>query len=136
MTQLSNVPMQPNPSAVERPMTLIEKLEQKASQYLQYQKCAEALHDVCYFGGNVAGLVEAIEVVKQHSEWVPCSERMPNDGENVLFHSIHSRTVSLGCRNKYGREYLWDITDSCGYELDRNISHWQPLPQPPSEVQA
>ena len=27
MTQLSNVPMQPNPSAVERPLTLIEKIQ-------------------------------------------------------------------------------------------------------------
>ena len=27
MTQLSNVPMQPKPDAVERPLTLVEKLE-------------------------------------------------------------------------------------------------------------
>ena len=29
MTQLSNVPMQPKPDAVERPLTLVEKLERE-----------------------------------------------------------------------------------------------------------
>ena len=29
MTQLSNVPMQPKPDAVERPLILVEKLEQE-----------------------------------------------------------------------------------------------------------
>lgn len=135
MTQLSNVPMQPNPNAVERPMTLIEKLEQKESEASQMMQADDAPFPYHYMAGKLNAFREIVNIVKQHSEWVPCSERMPNDGENVLFHSIHSRTVSLGCRNKYGREYLWDITDSCGYELDRNISHWQPLPQPPSEVQ-
>lgn len=136
MTQLSNVPMQPNPNAVERPLTLIEQLEQKRDHHNHFLETCRNDRDKAYHSFGKKCYQEAINIVKQHSEWVPCSERMPNDGENVLFHSIHSRTVSLGCRNKYGREYLWDITDSCGYELDRNISHWQPLPQPPSEVQA
>ena len=32
MTQLSNVPMQPKPDAVERHMTLIEKLERELAK--------------------------------------------------------------------------------------------------------
>ena len=118
-------------AAVERPLTLIEKLEKKRDAWFeQHKKYGDREARSC---GNA--IDECIDIVKQYSDWVSCSERMPNDGENVLFHSMHSRTVSLGCRNKYAREYLWDIADSCGYELDRNISHWQPLPKPPSEVQ-
>ena len=51
--------------AVER-LTLIEKLEKKATQYLQCKKDAKTLHDVRYFGGNANGFTEAINIVKQH----------------------------------------------------------------------
>ena len=46
--------------------TLIEKLEKKATQYLQCKKDAKTLHDVRYFGGNANGFTEAINIVKQH----------------------------------------------------------------------
>ena len=52
--------------ATERPMTLVEKLEKKATQYLQCKKDAKTLHDVRYFGGNANGFTEAINIVKQH----------------------------------------------------------------------
>ena len=69
MTQLSNVPMQPNPNTVERPLTLIEKLER------EYQKWCE-LEDKSEFGsgeaidarGRTRGLKDAIDIVKQHSQ--------------------------------------------------------------------
>ena len=49
-----------------QPKTLIEKLEKKATQYLQCKKDAKTLHDVRYFGGNANGFTEAINIVKQH----------------------------------------------------------------------
>ena len=51
--------------ATER-LTLIEKLEKKATQYLQCKKDAKTLHDVRYFGGNANGFTEAINIVRQH----------------------------------------------------------------------
>ena len=47
MTQLSNVQMQPNPSAVERPQTLIEKLEQEVNRLLEI-KAQEKPHSLGY----------------------------------------------------------------------------------------
>ena len=66
MTQLSNVPMQPNPSAVER-LTLIEKLEQEVNRLLEL-KAQEKPHSLGYvfLGHHIAATVNAINIVKQH----------------------------------------------------------------------
>jgi hypothetical protein len=68
MTQLSNVPMQPNPNAVERPLTMIEKLEQKIesleNSFKQYPIVNDEIATV--HASIVAGLKMAIAIVKQH----------------------------------------------------------------------
>lgn len=66
MTQLSNVPMQPNPSATER-LTLIEKLEQEVKRLLEL-KAQEKPHSLGYvfLGHHIAATVNAINIVKQH----------------------------------------------------------------------
>ena len=72
MTQLiSNVLMQPKPTdAGERPLTLVEKLEQEKSE------AKDTLADISKYqhyrdlevmqGGKIAGLEIAIDIVKQH----------------------------------------------------------------------
>ena len=67
MTQLSNVPMQPNPSAVERTLTLVEKLEQEVKR-LGELKAQEKPHSLGYvfLGHHIAATVNAINIVKQH----------------------------------------------------------------------
>lgn len=140
MNQLiSNVLMQPKLDAVERPLTLVEKLEQKASQYLQYQKCAEALHDVCYFGGNVTGLVEAIEVVKQHqaeSGWISADERLPNEDGKYLVYCVGNRELTKD-RKELSIMRFNQKTKGGWFALSPlfKVIYWQPI-QPPSEVQA
>ena len=66
MTQLSNVPMQLNPTAVER-LTLIEKLEQEVKRLLEL-KAQEKPHSLGYvfLGHHIAATVNAINIVKQH----------------------------------------------------------------------
>ena len=68
MTQLSNVPMQPNPTdAVERPLTLVEKLEREVNRLLEL-KAQEKPHSLGYvfLGHHIAATVNAINIVKQH----------------------------------------------------------------------
>ena len=67
MTKLSNVPMQPNPNTVERPMTLIEKLEREVNRLLEL-KAQEKPHSLGYvfLGHHIAATVNAINIVKQH----------------------------------------------------------------------
>ena len=68
MTQLSNVPTQPNPSAVERPLTLIEKLEQARDNHNYYLETCGNDRDKAYHSFGKKCYQEAIAIVKQHSQ--------------------------------------------------------------------
>ena len=99
MTQLSNVPMQPNPSAVERPQTLIEKLEQERGYYLQeYQSCLDS-HDV------VNAIDSCINIVEAHSQET-CNWR---DNRGTALWECH-----------YGGDY----TGECGIEWNMPNNLW------------
>ena len=137
MTQLSSVPMQPNPSAAER-LTLIEKLEQKASQYLQYKNDAKTLHDVRYFGGNAAGLAEAINIVKQHSDWISADERLPPDNMMVLVYCNIRKTTGYAFvthQQAWSFYHFTKNSENQALAMVNDISTWMPIPKPPSEVQ-
>lgn len=129
MTQLiSNVLMQPKPDAVER-LTLIEKLENFRDTQTYYEATfADAVIDSC------------IDIVEQHqaeSGWVSVDERLPteNDGrvswgvnayKKYILVNIVSRGIVMTCR--------FNLTDKC-FETADKVTHWMPLPKPPSEVQ-
>ena len=68
MTQLSNTTMA-QMDAVERPLTLVEKLEQEVNR-LHELKAQEKPHSLGYvfLGHNISATVNAINIVKQHSE--------------------------------------------------------------------
>ena len=131
MTQLSNVLMQPNPSAVERPMTLIEKLEQKESEASQMMQADDAPFPYHYMAGKLNAFREIVNIVKQHSQET-CNWRN-NKGTGLW--ECH-----------YGGDY----TSDCGLEWNmsnkdspsENEMHFCPKcgkklveVQPPSEVQ-
>lgn len=134
MTQLiSNVLMQPKPDAQPRPQTLIEKLEKERkskSSLADYYKTV-ALEQF------VGGLEKAIAIVKQHSDWISVDEQLPteNDGrvswgvnayKKYILVNIVSRGIAMTCR--------FNLTDKC-FETADKVTHWMPLPKPPSEVQ-
>ena len=68
MTKLSNVPMQLNAGAVERPQTLIEKLEQEVNRLLELKAQEKTPHSLGYvfLGHHIAATVNAINIVTQH----------------------------------------------------------------------
>jgi hypothetical protein len=70
------------------------------------------------------------------SEWIKCSERMPNPGEPVDLWVGGNK----GCRlanyrlvknygGKAGNDFFEPVES--GISCVRNFSHWQPLPAPP-----
>ena len=67
MTQLSNVLMQPKPDAVERPLTLIEKLEREVKRLsdLKAKEKPDSL-EYMFLGHHIVATVNAINIVKQH----------------------------------------------------------------------
>lgn len=72
------------------------------------------------------GFQAAIDIVKQHSDWISVDERLPADNEEVLTYWSDEDVVIA-----YFMKGRFSFSD-CSGEI---ITHWQPLPQPPSEVQ-
>ena len=108
--------------------TLFEKLEVFRDTQTYYEATfADAVIDSC------------IDIVEQHqaeSGWVSVNKRLPaeNDGrvswgvnayKKYILVNIVSRGIAMTCR--------FNLTDKC-FETADKVTHWQPLPQPPSEV--
>ena len=138
MTQLiSNVLMQPKPDAVERPMTLVEKLEQKRDHHNHFLETCRNDRDKAYHSFGKKCYQEAINIVKQHqaeSGWVSVNERLP---ERVKLCFILAKSDTRGLCY-----HLGVCIDDIWFDyLDRKIQDtaifWQyaNIPQPPSEVQ-
>lgn len=64
------------------------------------------------------------------SEWIKCSERMPNDFEDVLVSD--GGNVEVMWRDCDG---FWDCWAPRNSNIDiDDVTHWMPLPEPPSLV--
>ena len=135
MTQLSNVPMQPNPSAVERPLTLIEKLEQvKQKNKDNFNKTGDRDYAVA-----IEVTQHCINIVKQHSDWVFFNNKLPKNLQRILVcfkeKGIISGTWFADSKNPNDGFFCSDNGLSDFYRLsDNTMDLWQPI-QPPSEVQ-
>ena len=77
---------------------------------------------------------EAIEIVKQEAEkrnngWIPCSERLPEDGETYLVTNAESFGQCHTYKGWYdGKHKIWHMEEN--FERKMNVVAWQPLPQP------
>lgn len=163
MTQLiSNVLMQPKQDAVERPLTLIEKLEQKIESLENSFKQSPIVNDeiATVHASIVAGLKMAINIVKQHSDWVSVEEELPvleyecgfrsfeptkfyqlidNEGglHNAYFSTNHypndDRALFTLCELDFYNG-KWIVDDEYEVITVNMVKLWKPL-QPPSETQ-
>lgn len=64
------------------------------------------------------------------SEWIKCSERMPDDFEDVLV--TDGANVEVMWRDCDGFRDCWAPRNS-NIDID-DVTHWMPLPEPPSLV--
>ena len=71
------------------------------------------------------------------AKWIPCSERMPEEGIPVLFHEpgVETYPYQMFVGFKKGRHWIpnADSTEQGDIEWERDewVSHWMPLPAPP-----
>lgn len=63
------------------------------------------------------------------ADWIKCSERMPGHGEDVLVHCRGGYIYT----SKYNSASVMFVCDDEGVVSCVDVTHWQPLPEPPQE---
>lgn len=141
MTQLiSNVLMQPKPDTVERPLTLVEKLEQLESGLRKDFINAAIGFPYEYKSGKLNGAREAIAIVKQHQSWrkMPSDEK-PQDMQayNLLLKNDSAEyptLYSVGLFRQYASGHVWlSLVEAETYIDESKILAWQPIEIPSNE---
>ena len=69
--------------------------------------------------------IEALDAVAEVPRWIPVTERLPENEDDVLTFSKYEffpgGDIDVACY--YPRAQRW--------EIDRNVTHWMPLPKAP-----
>ena len=63
------------------------------------------------------------------SEWIPVTDRLPEDGSDILAYAENGEDARIVPAN-YDRGTWFDC---CFNRVTENITHWMPLPEPPKE---
>lgn len=92
-------------------------------------------NDYCNYHRRSLSLTsETMELREKNGGWISVKERLPEDGQLVL---IFSHTVSPAKyrkdENEFGRYPNHTPQDRALHYYFDNVTHWQPLPTPPSE---
>ena len=66
------------------------------------------------------------------SEWIKCSERMPEDGDSVLVIDLDRNIITQA--SLFECNFYPDAMDFCiDYDDRLNVTHGMPLPAPPQD---
>ena len=148
MTQLSNVPMQPNPRAVERPLTLVERIQPILDDLMMecfkhgfHQKEMTEAEFIDYSRKNFyPPKREIIGILKQHQSWrkIPSDEK-PQDMQayNLLLKTDSTEyptLYSVGLFRQYASGHVWlSLVEAETYIDESKILAWQPMNMPSAE---
>lgn len=82
--------------------------------------------DKGYFNGVTFGITfkEPVFEAEKKSEWIPCSERLPEEGTRILFCDIDG---DVYCGERYYGGAWWDDRND---DHVKNVIAWMPLPEP------
>lgn len=67
------------------------------------------------------------------NEWISVKECLPEQGVDVLFYVPTAKRVDFGWLDDGSNGVLCFVGIVYGYDLP-DVSHWQPLPEPPINV--
>jgi hypothetical protein len=60
-------------------------------------------------------------------DWIPVTERLPGDGEEVL---AYCQKIGTQVAHLDGDAWYWGTSGILGFDA----THWQPLPAPPANA--
>lgn len=101
-------------------MTIERAIEILNPEHREHYDGLDEVNEACRMG---------MEALKRQ-KWIPCSERLPKECEDVLVFDSLGNTTFTGHYNKYDG---WDVDGFSALVYDFNITHWMPLPEPPEE---
>lgn len=84
------------------------------------------------------GIDTAIDIVKQHSDWISVDERLPPDNMMVLAYCNIRKTTGyafVSSQQAWSFYHFTKNSENQAMAMVNDISKWMPIPQPPSEVQ-
>lgn len=72
-------------------------------------------------------IVECIEAQPKVGEWIPCSERVPEESGTYIVNAIENHIVHVTFAKWMPRMKKWNLTGSRSYW---KVTAWMPLPEP------
>lgn len=111
----------------------------KLEHILEYAKQQRRFDQHCKIPPG--DMVEIVEIAMRKTGnspvspggWISCSERMPDDGQQVIILCDGAFVLYA----QYRDSEFFDVVRN-GEEFfetqSRNVTHWMPLPEPPQEV--
>lgn len=85
----------------------------------------EALNRAC---DRHIKMINSLPTIESASRWIPCSEIMPPEGENVLLCNTFSGNVAIGKLIRYNTSCCWKV-DHWDYGIE-DWQAWMPRPNP------
>lgn len=76
--------------------------------------------------GDIDALLDEIERLQAERRWIPVSERLPEEGVEVLVFDEKGDYLTDCLRRWQNGSLNWENDDD-------GVTHWMPLPEPPEE---
>lgn len=85
------------------------------------------------YGKSHTNWHDTLNEVIERLEWIPVSERLPKDHENVLIY-LYSNQITIGLYNSHRLPFMdkpigWGTDAPHGWSSDEVVA-WMPLPKP------